>query len=186
MSAIGHIQTTFETAWYAVHTRSNYEKQAAAEVSGKGLETYLPSFSQVHQWKDRKKVVEQPLFPGYFFVRFTDTNERRLAVLKTTGVVQILGTGRAIEAIPNNQVEGVRTMLTAGVSCFAHPFLREGSRVRIRHGALKDLEGLLVRFKSAYRLVLSVELLCQSVATEVDISCVEPIAVSNPVRRRIA
>lgn len=186
MSNLSVIENDSAIAWYAVHTRSNFEKQVATEVAGKGLETYLPSFRQVHQWKDRKKVVDQPLFPGYFFVRFADTNERRLTILKTTGAVQILGARNTIEAIPDGQVEGVRRMLSAGVSCFAHPFLREGSRVRIRHGALKGLEGLLVRFKSEFRLVLSVELLCQSVATEVDISNVEPLGLPAADRQRIA
>jgi transcription antitermination factor NusG len=173
-------------AWYAVRTRSNFEQQAVAEIADKGFEAYLPAFQQVHQWKDRKKIVNHPLFPGYFFVRLVDSNERRLAVLKTAGVVQILGSGKTIEPVPEEQVESVRRMLSANVACFAHPFLREGSRVRIRRGALKDLEGLLVRFKNAYRLVLSVDLLCQSVATEVDIIDIEALGYPGAGRQRIA
>ncbi len=172
--------------WYAVHTRSNFEQQAVGEIAGKGFEVYLPAFQLVRQWKDRKKVISRPLFSGYFFVRTADTNERRIAVLKTPGVVQILGYGKTINPVPEDQVESIRQMLSANVPCFAHPFLQEGSRVRIRRGALKDLEGLLVRFKNGYRLVLSVDMLCQSVATEVDINDVEPLGFSNAARSRIA
>jgi transcription antitermination factor NusG len=161
--------------WYAVRTRSNFEKQAAAQIGAKGFEIYLPAFRELHQWKDRTKAIDRPLFPGYLFARTLDTNERRLMILKSAGVVQILGTGNSIEPVPDQQVESVKRMLDASISCFAHPYLREGTRVRIRRGILKGLQGLLVRFKNAYRLVLSVDLLCQSVATEVDIQDVEPM-----------
>jgi len=173
-------------AWYAVRTRSNFEQQAVAEVARKEFEVYLPASQVARQWKDRKKIISRPLFPGYFFVRMADTNERRVAVLKTSGVVQILGFGKTIEPVPEDQVESIRRMLSANVPCFAHPFLQEGSRIRIRRGALKDLEGLLVRFKNGYRLVLSVDMLCQSVATEVDINDIEPLGFSRLARPRIA
>ncbi|HVO96535.1 MAG TPA: UpxY family transcription antiterminator [Bryobacteraceae bacterium] len=186
MSRILDIGARNITAWYAVRTRSNFERRAATELIGKGLNVFLPSFRELHQWKDRKKVVEQPLFPGYLFAHIADTAEARLAILKAPGVVQILGQGQSIEPVPDDQVEGVRAMLTASVPCFAHPFLREGSRVRIRRGALKGIEGFLVRFKNQFRLVLTVELLNQSVATEVDVQDVEPLGSSLVDQRRIA
>ncbi len=186
MSALVEMNAKNLAAWYAVRTRSNFEKRVATELAGKGLNVFLPSFRQVHQWKDRKKVVEQPLFPGYLFAHMQDTPEARLAILKATGAVQILGQGQSIEPVPDEQVEAVRTLLSASVSCFAHPFLREGSRVKIRRGALKGIEGFLVRFKNQFRLVLSVQLLSQSVATEVDIQDVEPLGSSLTDQRRIA
>jgi transcription antitermination factor NusG len=170
-------------SWYAVRTRSNFERRAADEVSAKGIETYLPAFREVSRWTDRKKVIERPLFAGYLFARFVDSGPARLSVLKTPGVVRILGTGGSIEAVPQGEIEAIRKMLSANISCFAHPFLREGNRVRIRNGALKGVEGLLVRFKNQHRLVLSVELLCQSVAMEVDIRDVEPVSVRGGERR---
>lgn len=173
-------------AWYAVRTRSNFERRVATDLITRGLEIFLPSFREVHQWKDRKKIVEQPLFPGYLFTHMADSAEMRLAILKVPGAVQILGQGQSIEPVPDEQVEAVRAILAANVSCFAHPFLREGSRVRIRRGALKGIEGFLVRFKNQFRLVLSVELLSQSVATEVDIQDVEPLGCSLMDQRRIA
>ncbi len=186
MSIYSREEAGQQAAWYAVHTRSNFEQQAVAEVAGKGFEVYLPAFQLIRQWKDRKKVIRRPLFPGYFFARMADTNARRIDVLKASGVVQILGSGKNIEAVPDEQVESIRRMLSAEVPCFAHPFLQEGSRVRIRRGALKDLEGLLVRIKNGYRLVLSVDMLCQSVATEVDMNDIEPLGFSTLARPRIA
>ncbi len=85
------------TSWYAVRTRSHYEAKSRSILSEKGMETYLPSFREVHQWKDRKKVVEQPLFSGYLFVRIADCPKSRVSVLSSDGVVGILGSGNTIE-----------------------------------------------------------------------------------------
>jgi transcription antitermination factor NusG len=161
--------------WYAVYTRSNFEKRVAANLAAKGVESYLPVVQQLHQWKDRKKMVDLPVFPGYVFVRFRDTATTRLGVLRTAGTVRILGQEDRIEPVPEWEIESIRRLLKANVPCFAHPFLREGAWVRVKRGPLKDLEGLLVRVKSKTRLVLSVALLSQSVATEIDVSDVEVI-----------
>ncbi|HUQ93582.1 MAG TPA: UpxY family transcription antiterminator [Bryobacteraceae bacterium] len=159
--------------WYAVRTRSNFEWRVTAELSAKGVECFLPSVRQIRQWKDRRKEIDQPLFSGYVFSRFAGNAQSRVRILSTTGAVSILGTGSQIEPIPDREIDQIRTMLAAKVNCFAHPFLQEGCCVRVRRGPLKGLSGLLDRFKNNTRLVLSVSLLSQSVAAEVDISDVE-------------
>jgi transcription antitermination factor NusG len=161
--------------WYAIHGRSNFEKRIAGELSEKGITSYLPAFEEVHQWKDRKRKVEMPLFPGYVFARFFDDPETRLRVLRTAGVVRILGRGGEIEAVPEKQIESVRTVLTSRIPCFAHPMLRVGSPVRVVRGPLRGLEGMLARSKRQARLVVSVPLLNQSVTVEMNASDVEPI-----------
>jgi len=160
--------------WYAVQTRSRFEQVVRAELSVKGVENYFATYQELHQWKDRKKVVEVPLFSGYVFVRFQDEDEALLQVLRTTGVVRILGASGAIEPIPDEEIDSIRRLLRSGDRCFPHPFIREGAWVRVRRGVLAGIEGRLVRVKSQARLVLSVELLSQSVATEVDARDVEP------------
>jgi transcription antitermination factor NusG len=163
-----------QACWYAVHTRSHFERRVADELSAKGVENYVATYEEIHQWKDRRKAVQVSLFPGYVFARFADTPERRLPLVQTTGVVRILGHGGAIEAIPEAEIEAVRTLLNARVPYFAHPFLREGMRVRVVRGPLQDLEGMLVRIKNQTRLVLSVTLISQSVAAEVNLRDVAP------------
>jgi transcription termination/antitermination protein NusG len=172
--------------WYAVHTRSNYEKRVSSALTETGIENYLPSFPEVHQWKDRKKVVEVPVFPGYLFLRSEDSSRSRLTIARTDGVVRILGLGEKIEAIPDEQIEGLRLLLSAGAECMAHPLLREGSWVRVKRGALKNLEGLLMRVKNQTRLVLSINLLSRSVSTEVDARDVEYIRSAEVAIRRVA
>lgn len=159
--------------WYAVQTRSRFEQVVRAELSVKGVENYFATYQELHQWKDRKKLVEVPLFSGYVFVRFQDEDEALLQILRTTGVVRILGAA-GIEPIPDEEIDSIRRLLRSANRCFPHPFIREGAWVRVRRGVLAGIEGRLVRVKSQARLVLSVDLLSQSVATEVDARDVEP------------
>ena len=172
--------------WYAVRTRSNCETKARLILSGKGIETYLPTFREVHQWKDRKKVVEQPLFPGYLFARIADCRETRLSVLSSNGVVGILGRGERIEPVPDKEIEAVRRLLCSNTPCQAHPLLQEGAWVRVKRGSLKNIEGLLVRLKNQTRLVLSITLLSQSVSTEIDASDVQFLRSTSQQARCIA
>lgn len=162
-------------AWYAVYTRSNFEKRVATELTAKGVENYLPLVEEAHQWKDRRKLVEMPVFSGYVFARFGDSSPLRMKVLRVTGAVRILGSQGQIEAVPECEIESIRRLLKANVVCFAHPFLREGAWVRVKRGPLKDVEGMLVRLKNKTRLVVSISLLSQSVGTEIDIQDVEVI-----------
>jgi transcription antitermination factor NusG len=160
-------------AWYAVQARSNFEQLVANELRAKGFEEYCPVFKEVHQWADRKKVVELPVFPGYVFVRFAVSQAARLRILQTYGVVQILGVNGIPEAIPETELGPIRRMLDSDCAVGRHPFLQAGARVRVRRGALKDVEGVLVRVKNSARLVLSIAFLSQAVSTEVNIRDVE-------------
>ena len=160
--------------WYAIQTRSRFEKIVSADLALKGIDHYLATAQAINHWKDRKKLVELPLFPGYVFVRFQDEEVERLRVLRTVGVVRILGSNGGVEPIPDREIDSLRQLLLSGKPSFGHPFLREGSWVRVRKGALAGVEGRLTRVKKQCRLVLSVDLLSQSVATEVDAWEVEP------------
>lgn len=169
--------------WYALYTRSHFEKSVAAELARKGVEAYLPLVREIHRWKDRMKAVETPVFPGYVFTRLADTPLERLRVLRTAGVVRILGQAGRIEPIPDIEIESIRKLILSRASFAAHPFLREGAWVRVKRGPLAGVEGYLVRRKNQDRLVISVEMLSQAVATEIDICDVERAA---PPQRRAA
>lgn len=161
--------------WYAVRTRSKCEKMVALTFRDKGIEQYLPIFREVHQWKDRRKTVELPLFPGYLFARLVSSRPAQLPVLRTEGVVGILGRPDMFEPIPDHEIEGVRQLVATSVGFCAHPLLQEGSWVQVKRGALKGVEGLLVRVKNQSRLVLSISLLSRSISTEIDLSDVQLI-----------
>lgn len=167
MSASGHHR------WYAIQSRSNFETRMCRELEVRGVESYCPSIREIHQWADRKKVVERPLFPGYVFAHFSDSAETRLSVLKSAGAVRILGKSGTIEPIPEVEIDSIRKALDSGRPFARHPFLREGARVRVRRGALKNVEGILMKVKNDVRLVLSISLFARSIATEVDLKDIE-------------
>jgi len=183
----GGLSTRLCSHWYAVQTRSRFERSVEAELTAKGLETYLPAVREIHRWKDRKKQVDVPLFSGYVFTRIPDHPTRRLDVLRTNGTVRILGNGAGIEPVPDYEIEAIRQLLQARVTCFSHPFLRQGAWVRVKYGPLEGVEGLLTRMKNQSRLVISVQMLSQSVATEIDAEDVElirprPTALKSPIQ----
>jgi transcription antitermination factor NusG len=161
--------------WYALYTRSHFEKRVADALNEKGVTVYLPTVREIHRWKDRNKAVDLPLFPGYLFVRMADTDASRLQVLRTNGTVRILGQGDTIEPIPALEIESVQRILSSSVCFGLHPFLREGAWVRVNRGPLQGVEGQLMRFTNGTRLIVSIHLLRQSIAAEVDGQDVEPV-----------
>lgn len=141
-------QTDRTHHWYVIHTRSRHEKVVRDELTSNGIENYLPLFHRWHHWKDRQKQVEEPVFSTYMFARFPDNPEMRTRVLRTPGAVRILGNGNGIEPISDSEVESVRRVLRTGKDCTPHPFLKEGAWVRVRRGALKGVEGVLIQLKT--------------------------------------
>jgi len=132
----------------------------------------LPLYESTRRWKDRCKVLSLPLFPCYVFVR--GGLDRRLQVLTTPGVHTILYRGEEVAMIPEEEIEAIRKTVEGPFRVEPHPFLRCGERVRVIRGSLEGVEGVLLRKKNLYRLVLSVDMLAQSVAVEIDASDVVP------------
>jgi transcription antitermination factor NusG len=161
-----------ESSWWAVYTRHQHEKSVAQVLSSKGFEVFLPLYDSVRRWKDRNKTLSLPLFPCYVFVR--GGLNRRLQVVTTPGIHTILYSGERLAFIPNNEIDSIRRAVDSPLLVEPHPFLRCGEKVRVTRGSLEGVVGVLVRKKSLFRLVLSVEMLAQSVSVEIDASDVEP------------
>jgi transcription antitermination factor NusG len=152
--------------WWAVYTRHQHERSIEEILLAKGFEVFLPLYESTRRWKDRRKVIALPLFPCYVFVR--GGLDRRLQVLTTPGVHMILSRGERIATIPEDEIEAIRKTIEGPFRVEPHPFLRCGEPVRVVRGSLEGVEGILIRKKNLYRLVLSVEMLAQSVAVEID------------------
>ena len=164
-----------QSGWWALYTRHQHEKAVASLLKAKEFEVFLPLYDSMRRWNDRKKLISLPLFPCYVFVR--GGLDRRLQVLTTPGVHMILTRGEQVAMIPEAEIEAVRRTVGGGVSVEPHPFLKCGERVRVIRGSLEGVEGLLIRKKNFLRLILSVDMLAQSVAVEIDAADVEPLAV---------
>jgi transcriptional antiterminator NusG len=154
--------------WYAVHTRSNFEKRLATEFTQSGIESYCPTIEQLSRRRDRKKIVAAPLFPGYLFVQLSEDPQLRRKVSYANGVVSILGTGGEIEPVLDGELHAVRCLLSARIHCTVHPLIREGVAIRVVRGPFKGLEGTLIKVRERAHLAVSVQLIARSVTFEVD------------------
>lgn len=168
-------------AWHALYTRHQHEKLVQQILNEKGFETFLPLYQARHRWKDRVKQVSVPLFPSYVFI--CGGLDRRLDIVTTTGFHSIVSEGDRAGVVTQGEIDAIRQLVDTHLRVEPHPFLNVGDRVRVKSGPLAGFEGILVRKKNQCRLVLSVELLQQSVATEVDDYQVERVMES---RRRAA
>jgi transcription antitermination factor NusG len=141
-----------------------------------GVQHYLPLKSELRQWSDRKQMVETPVFSGYLFVRMNVLEDIRMQILKTPGVVAFVGNQAGPLPIPDQEIDYIRTVLTAKVAYSLCPFLNKGDRVRVVRGALAGVEGTLVSGNSKSRLLVSIELIRQSLALSVSREDVELVA----------
>jgi transcription antitermination factor NusG len=172
-----NVRVDESSAWWALYTRHQHEKAVAEMLSAKDFEVFLPLYESVRRWKDRKKTITLPLFPCYVFVR--GGLNRRLQVVTTPGIHMILFHGENVAIIPDAEIEAIRTAVEGRFRVEPHPFLKCGERVRVIRGSLEGVEGILVRKKNLCRLVLSVDMMAQSVAVEIDASDVEPVAARS-------
>jgi len=164
-------------AWYALYTRHQHEKTAARLLRGKGFEAFLPLYDAIHRWKNGAKQLSLPLFPCYVFLH--GAMDRWLPILSTPGIHSVVGFGGRPAMIPRCEIEAVRRAVESA-RVEPHPFMRCGDRVRVKDGALRGLEGILLRKKGLWQILLSVEMLERSVAVEIEVSMVERIYASKP------
>ncbi len=165
-----------EPKWYAVHVRSRHEFQVFERLSMKGVEAFLPTVEKLSRWKDRRKKIVFPLFPGYLFVHTTRESHNLLSVLKVAGVVRIISTipGEP-DTIPEDQILSLKKLVDNKGELDPYPYLNEGQRVRITNGPLQGVEGILVEKLDKHLLVLSVDVLRQGVALTINAGDVEKV-----------
>ena len=159
--------------WYAIRVRPRYEKQVAQSVESKGIKTLLPLYSARRRWSDRVKQIELPLFDGYLFCQ-TDPDVR-LPVLVTPGVIHFVGVGNTPIPIEPHEIDAIQKVVNAGAAARPWPFMRQGDRVRVDEGPLRNLEGILVRNDGGDQVVISVTLLQRSMAVRVDRAWLRPM-----------
>ena len=158
--------------WYAIRTRSRHEKKVATQLAGRGVEPFLPLAKRWSRWKDRRKWIEVPLFPGYCFGRFGV--EARTLVLKAVGVVGLVGKGGVPEPVPDDEIEAVRRVVAGPLPYDPCPELIPGRPVEVIRGPLMGVRGLLVRKDAKARLLIVVNAIRQGASLEIDAADVAP------------
>jgi transcription antitermination factor NusG len=163
--------------WFALWTNSHCERLVHDSLTARGFRTFLPT---IHDWSRRagvRRLIPQPMFPGYLFVHETIDKRNYVEIIRTRGLVRILGDRwDSLASVDESEIESIRRFVTAEVEVMAYPYMREGQRVRITDGPLAGAEGYLVRSKpNRGLLVISIDLLQRSVAVEIRCSAVEPV-----------
>jgi transcription antitermination factor NusG len=159
--------------WFAIWTRSRHEQVVRDQLTAKQIDAFLPTVTRWSRWKDRRKKIDWPLFPGYCFARFDPENA--LPVLKCSGVVSIVSFEGRPAPIPEYELESIRLLIGSEMQYDPCPFLKEGSLVEVVGGPLRGVVGRLLRKSGGHaRLVLSVDMIGQAVSVEVDAADVRP------------
>lgn len=174
-SPVGCCPILEQPRWYAIRTRSRHEKLVARQLEFQGIQSFLPVVNKIHQWSDRRKEVQEPLFSGYAFVHLDHSSSDRGRVLRTQGVVNFVGVQGIGIPIPDQEIENINTLLGSQVSYQERPFLHVGQRVRVCGGALDGLEGILTAENNDRSVVISVELIQRSLSVRVAGYDVKPL-----------
>ena len=159
--------------WFAVWTRSRHEQVVRTQLAEQQVPVFLPTLKKWSRWKDRRKQIEVPLFPGYVFARFDP--DRRLAVLKCSGVVSIVSVNGAPVPVPDQEIASIRALVASTMPYDPCPTIKTGTMVEVTHGPLKGVVGRLTRKGTQARLILAVNLIGQGVSVQVDAADVRPL-----------
>jgi transcription antitermination factor NusG len=160
-------------SWFAVRVRSNCERNAALHLRSRGFQEFTPSHRSERIWSDRRKEVDQLLFPGYVFCQLNPSD--RFPVLSVPGVLGLAGFGKTPTPIPDHEIERIRAMVKSGLLIKPWPFLEVGQCVLIERGPLAGIEGILDDVKGQCRLIVSIHMLQRSVSAEVERNWVRPV-----------
>jgi transcription antitermination factor NusG len=158
--------------WFALRVRPKHERTAANGLGMQGFEEYVPLHRVRRRWSDRIKEIDQVLFPGYIFCRFTRAD--RLRVLNSPGVESIVACGKTEIPVDDSEIEAVRALTTSRRPLAPWPYLQIGQNVAIESGPLTGLRGVVIRDAETWRVVVSVEALGRSIAVEVDREMISP------------
>lgn len=166
-----------EAHWYACYTRARHEKQVESLLQQRGFESYLPLIPRLRQWKDRKKLVEFPLFPSYVFGRFSLRDMH--GVLSTPGISTIVRVNGQPTPIPEEEIANVRRFASAvhetGTQPEPAPFLAEGQWVRVVEGPFEGVEGQVVERRGRRRVLVGVEAIGQGLEIDIEARLLKPI-----------
>jgi transcription termination/antitermination protein NusG len=175
-----HLCEFSEPSWYAVYTRPRFEHHVASRLANYGIEYFLPQYVSKRQWHDRMTHLSLPLFPSYVFVRIS-LRDHRPGVHLIPGIVRFVGTRNHPTPLATSEIESLRRVINS-FEAAPHPFLNEGSRVRVIAGPLAGVEGIVLSRKHRCRLVLSITTIRSSIAVEVDSATVQPIQSCTPLQ----
>jgi len=160
-----------DKCWFALTVKPRRETLAVQGLSSKGIESFLPSHVVRRRWSDRIKVVSEPIFPGYIFCRTSLASP----VLPVPGVQGFVSFAGQPQRIPDQEIEGIMRMTASGLPLEPLAYLCAGDRVRVTHGPLAGVEGILWECEAQSQFVVGIEMLGRSVAVKLDQAVLEQL-----------
>lgn len=163
--------------WYAIHTRSRFERKVYDAFRGKSIEAFFPRKLVMSRRKDRRKKILVPLLPGYVFVQFDKDPETYWQIIKTVGVVRMVGfEGKPVPA-NNQEISALMILDGTDRTVQNRAYMKRGDQVMIMEGPFKGLVGFYLRHKGrSDRVVVSIELLHRSLSVEIEDWALEKIS----------
>jgi transcription elongation factor/antiterminator RfaH len=164
--------------WYVLHTRSRHEAVVADGLARKTMEVFLPKIRVRSTRRDRKLMIQVPLFPGYVFLRTDLHPHTHLEVVKTAGVVRLIGTQHGPVPVPEHTIESLKIMVAADLPIVTGHRLQPGDRVMVVNGPLTGVVGTFVRYRNQGRVVVHIEALGQFAGVDVqeeDVEVLPPV-----------
>ena len=161
--------TSPDFRWWLVHTRANHEKALARHLKAMGINVYLPLVEVRRRRKRRMAVSQIPLFPGYMFLHGgADERHATLTTHRAAAVRFVRNQDQLAKSLQN-----IRRAISSGTTVDPYPGIRKGRWCRVRSGALKGLEGVVLRRTKIARVFVAVEALGQSAELEIDADLLE-------------
>ncbi len=166
-----------DPAWYVLHTKSKFENVVYQGLLKKNKEVFLPTIRARSRRQDRRLYLQQPLFPGYLFVRISATPAERLDVLKTAGVVRLIGNREVPVPVKPDVIDSLKIIVQTNEQVEAVNFLKQGDAVRVVAGPFAGVIGIFVQYQSAERVVVNIEAMGRAAAINVSAADVEPLSL---------
>jgi len=163
--------------WYAIHSRSRHEDVVLNGLKKKLIEAFLPKMQTMSRRKDRRKTILVPILPGYVFVHSDLNLNQYWDIIKTYGVVRILGIQGKPVPVKDEEIASLKALHGTDRTVRNQAYMKKGDRIMIMEGPLKGLTGFYLRHKGKVdKVVISIELLQRSLAVEVEDLIVEKIS----------
>jgi len=176
------IQNLKSYSWYVLHTRSRFEQVVFDGLDGKSLAAFLPRANVVRKRRNRHWKIRIPLFPGYVFVRSDLNPYERLEILKTRGVVRLVGNKDGPIPVSDETVDSLQILVAGNNPLVTGKRLRKGDRVIVVKGPFAGVIGTFVRYRGSGRVIVTIEALGQYAAADVPEDDVERLPKTRSIQ----
>jgi transcriptional antiterminator RfaH len=149
----------FREGWYVVYTKPRHEKKVAGKLSETGIGNFLPTVKKIRTWSDRKKCIDEPLFPSYVFIYLND-RQSYYEGMDLEGVLYYVKTGKEIARVHETVVDSIKLAVNEAKELEVSDYnFQPGRRLVISKGALTGLSCEIVQYHGKQKVLVRVDLL---------------------------